>query len=319
MSSILRNSKKKIIKNKLKKSNIIQIYSKNIKIRDYIRFDHEGAILLFPEKNNHFFWKEIDYSNPTDMITINSKEESKLLLQKWNTMDSENFQIPADIFLNETIPLNDFILRYDLHKNNKKSYIYFRCVVYKDRKKFNDNRILVGAIIANFNKGKYQILNPISIENDTKHIMNNQSIGYRGINVEKLKNMSNNNFNKLMDYFEQTLIDWYSIEYALLNPVVKEQIKNRKIGQKNYSEIEEYEYRKNNKVVYIKRLPITIEDLIVGEKRKYEHHTDKWGVLGHWRTYKNGKKTWIKPYEKGSKRNQKLENPEIRERIIITE
>ena len=28
-----------------------------------------------------------------------------------------------------------------------------------------------------------------------------------------------------------------------------------------------------------------------------------WGVMGHWRTYKNGKRVWIKPYRKGKERN----------------
>ena len=28
-----------------------------------------------------------------------------------------------------------------------------------------------------------------------------------------------------------------------------------------------------------------------------------WGVIGHWRRYKSGKKVWIEPYRKGKKRN----------------
>lgn len=35
------------------------------------------------------------------------------------------------------------------------------------------------------------------------------------------------------------------------------------------------------------------------EKRKYERHTESWGVRGFWRTSKLGKRTWVNAYEKG--------------------
>lgn len=35
--------------------------------------------------------------------------------------------------------------------------------------------------------------------------------------------------------------------------------------------------------------------------RKYERHTDSWGVRGHYRTYKSGKTVWVRPYTKGEK------------------
>ncbi len=42
-------------------------------------------------------------------------------------------------------------------------------------------------------------------------------------------------------------------------------------------------------------------------KRKYEKHTDSFGVRGHYRTYKNGRVVWVRPYVKGeqSKREDK--------------
>jgi hypothetical protein len=41
--------------------------------------------------------------------------------------------------------------------------------------------------------------------------------------------------------------------------------------------------------------------------RKYERHTDSWGVRGHYRTYKSGKTVWVRPFVKGNaeKRNDK--------------
>lgn len=41
--------------------------------------------------------------------------------------------------------------------------------------------------------------------------------------------------------------------------------------------------------------------------RKYERHTESWGVRGHYRTYKSGKTVWVKGYTKGdlSKRSDR--------------
>jgi DNA-dependent RNA polymerase auxiliary subunit epsilon len=39
-------------------------------------------------------------------------------------------------------------------------------------------------------------------------------------------------------------------------------------------------------------------------KRKYEKHTESFGVRGHYRTYKSGKTVWVRPYVKGEKVGQ---------------
>lgn len=42
-------------------------------------------------------------------------------------------------------------------------------------------------------------------------------------------------------------------------------------------------------------------------KREYKRHTESWNVRGFWRTYKSGKKVWIKPSVRGNK-NSKPKN-----------
>jgi hypothetical protein len=48
----------------------------------------------------------------------------------------------------------------------------------------------------------------------------------------------------------------------------------------------------------------TIDSETVSElpqpKRRYEKHTEAWGVRGHYRTYKSGKTVWVKGYTKGN-------------------
>jgi hypothetical protein len=61
------------------------------------------------------------------------------------------------------------------------------------------------------------------------------------------------------------------------------------------------------------RRMLTVRKYTIGSEvlselpRKYERHTDSWGVRGHYRTYKSGKTVWVKGYTKGDaeKRNDR--------------
>lgn len=43
-------------------------------------------------------------------------------------------------------------------------------------------------------------------------------------------------------------------------------------------------------------------------KRKYQKHTESWGVRGHYRKYKSGRVVWVRPYTKG--KSEKREDKE---------
>lgn len=69
-----------------------------------------------------------------------------------------------------------------------------------------------------------------------------------------------------------------------------------------------------------KRKEVTIDGITIkkGAKSKIKlsrsgmimnRHADVWGVIGHWRHYKNGKKIYIEPYKKGPKRLTKDPDP----------
>lgn len=71
--------------------------------------------------------------------------------------------------------------------------------------------------------------------------------------------------------------------------------------------------RKNRSGSKNNRRMLTVRKYTIGSEvlselpRKYERHTDSWGVRGHYRTYKSGKTVWVKAYTKGDaeKRNDK--------------
>ena len=58
--------------------------------------------------------------------------------------------------------------------------------------------------------------------------------------------------------------------------------------------------RSNKRMLTVRKYTIGSE--VLSElPRKYERHTDSWGVRGHYRTYKSGKTVWVRPYTKGEK------------------
>lgn len=58
--------------------------------------------------------------------------------------------------------------------------------------------------------------------------------------------------------------------------------------------------RSNKRMLTVRRYMIGEEMLseLPQPKRKYEKHTESFGVRGHYRTYKSGKTVWVRPYEK---------------------
>ena len=69
-----------------------------------------------------------------------------------------------------------------------------------------------------------------------------------------------------------------------------------------------YKDEKTNKVKIVKYIDINSEDVDrLLEHSKREITCPAWGVVGHYRTYKSGKKIWIAPYKKGKYRD----NPDM--------
>lgn len=65
----------------------------------------------------------------------------------------------------------------------------------------------------------------------------------------------------------------------------------------------------NRRMLTVRKYTVSEELLseLPQPKRKYEKHTESFGVRGHYRRYKSGKTVWVRPYTKGepSKRNDK--------------
>ena len=63
-------------------------------------------------------------------------------------------------------------------------------------------------------------------------------------------------------------------------------------------------YKKVNRTKLVKVTRVSDEELNAIEPHSIRTFTCPcWGVAGHWRTYKSGKKIWINPYRKGKQRS----------------
>ena len=125
-------------------------------------------------------------------------------------------------------------------------------------------------------------------------------------------------------YVPLMLEAWYGIQIALLHPIVKYVFENpRRVKNQDYRKAKTSTLRKNI-VKYIKYHSINVEEIeeaIYGKvncidgKRKLNRRALVWYVVGHWRTYKNGKKIFVQPYWKGALKELKKAIPD-RERQI---
>lgn len=116
---------------------------------------------------------------------------------------------------------------------------------------------------------------------------------------------------------------WYGIQIALLHPVVRDVFRNprtvvEKIGTTKHKN------PKKAKVTYVKEHVINEDELdrltygVSSKSNTRKRHALIWYVIGHWRTYKNGKSVFVQPHWKGALRDTRLADSRERE-IVLTQ
>lgn len=126
---------------------------------------------------------------------------------------------------------------------------------------------------------------------------------------------------RLQDSIARAITAFYSVNAALLNPVVVD-VYNNKTSRIPDRSITAKKPSKRGKIRYIKRHFMTVDDVDKAfEKRGFVRKAMIWYVTGHWREYKSGKKVFIQGYWKGALRNMKgtvFKDLEPRERELVT-
>ena len=182
----------------------------------------------------------------------------------------------------------------------------------------SDDPVTIGAIVSYFDYGS--IVTTIDVLKGSDYVMSGIELGYKNISENTKKRISSNlKVTEIQSVMSNILSAWYGIQISCLHPTIKEVFSKGRTSVLEDANKRSNSNNKNKKkkIKYIKRHYITIDD--INDKLNNNSYNRKslcWYVTGHWRTYKNGKKVFIKPYWKGILRESK--NTEIRERIVDT-
>lgn len=109
----------------------------------------------------------------------------------------------------------------------------------------------------------------------------------------------------LIELFRYVKFGYMLIQKALYErPVVFCEVSSRKVSRLPYGGKGDRKKKRAVKAVRVMRT--NAEEFARYTKKQREISCPCWGVIGHWRNCKSGKKVWVRPYRKGRERD----NPE---------
>ena len=272
--------------------------------------------------------EKISKHHPSDHIYL-SHEEDIFLMDLWEGNVNGKISIPSDIFFAKTIPLKDCIITVDESDlENNIVTVNYRVIIFDDYESVVDGLKgrktevgIVGAIVPIFSG-----FNTSPIAFSIFVVPGSNSITAKVVFLKKdfAEKAKTLNYQFYADYFISLMESWYGIQIALLHPAVKDVFKHPKITKEVSEERNTSKSKKHRKAKYIRKHYLTIEKLEEVSKskeaRKINRKCLSWYVIGHWRTYKNGKKVFVMPYWKGVLRDvKKNSDGDMREREINIE
>lgn len=263
-------------------------------------------------------------SSPSDYI-IFTKETKRILNDYYHDLikldhnivtDIVNDSIPNDIFIADTVPLPDVVFRMAVH--NKE---YTRVT-----SEFYIRFLYTGTdfIIVVSNTGEGQSCGAVRVVQDSDKYKIDESIVYVDDpnDPKYTKQPIYKNALKLITVAVAShfLAEWYSLQIMMLNPAIRERLFTRngkeKLRCKDSSVVGSDSTSKKSKrrAKYIKYKEIS--EVILKSDIVRKQHTMCWYVIGHYRHYSSGKKTWVNGYWKGPLRELQKNLDEGRERLL---
>jgi|GEM_PF-1592895 len=285
-------------------------------------------VSFLPEPNNALLLKRIAQSSPSDIIRLTGESDRRLmaLWEDSNKTQVKNGEvtIPSDLFFAETIPLMDCRIVVDeTGEGETGCTTAYRVVIFggygEKLKNAGENDIVeVGAVFLDPHpQTKAAIVVPICAARGVDKIMGGR-LGYLNMSEkcreETIKKISVQEISQMVVALLET---WYGIQIALLHPMVRDLFKKPRVVL-DHQDRKPDKGHKKRKVRYIKQHSLNDEELentIYGDTRTFTRRALIWYVIGHWRTYADGRKVFVQPYWKGALRNIKTDVPD-REREI---
>lgn len=293
---------------------------------------------LFSQMESEVMMAEINQSNPSDEIILDP-EAAERLYSMWSgkKLDFDDLQpCPADIFHNDTIPMRDCMIRVvdpdeDIFLPNRT--IHLRNNVETIRVVVGEKNSYIVLDASTNNKRYFTAMFKLNIGDDRNFVTISEEFdfvvyvnnGDRDSFISYL--MADNpltpsftNYEILRQRLQNSLNMWYGVQISLLNPKLKtiigKGVKAKYSGECGGSK-KALDKKGKRKAHYVKRHVIGNSDIDnVMSEHGFTRKTMAWYVIGHWRSYKDGKKVFIQPYWKGPLRATQKNLDDIRERVV---
>ena len=286
-------------------------------------------IVFLPEELNQALAEPIGASWPSDVIRL-TRESDKMLMGLWEDADksiAENggVTIPVDLFFTGTVPLMDCMISVDETMDggvvNSFRIVIFDGYAEKLRVATEGEAVKVGAIITEDARTGTALVLPINVILGIDKVLFG-ACGYRGMSDGLREYLSEHvDSGTVRGLHLACLETWYGIQIALLHPVVRDVFQNpRTIRDKTKDRWAAPARR--NRVRYVREHVVNEEALgkaIYGDEdgngKDFVRRALIWYVIGHWRTYSDGRRVFVRPYWKGALRDLKASD-QLREREI---
>ena len=233
---------------------------------------------------NPDLYEKINQSSPSDEIILNG-ESMQSFVNLWTGGRDTDDACPSDIFLNNTIPLKDCIIRYEELElsTTRISVCEDSAYLIRDFEYEKNHMTMVQSILVNEGED-FVSLGPFEITNCPEKIASKVMAMPDFLEMEQKLNIA-------------SLKTWYGIQISLLNPILKEGISEGRKVKYDGACCGKKKVLRNGKrkTHYVKRHIIKKFDIIdiLSKNKTFERKTFCWYVIGHWRTNKNGKKSFV--------------------------
>lgn len=280
----------------------------------------EAFVGLEDNENAKELRKFLSPYSPSDYITLDREADIRLI-SLWAPIDEEYHRTPADVFFTKTVPLEDCDIVVDESGDENGRVMGCRVHIAEDYgqivdKASADGELSYGVGLITVDNGLGDILwySGIFVNRDDDYISLTNPVF-----TKKQIIQTDAVINSALETTASFMHTWYGIQIALLHPEIKDVFSRPKI-EALHEPVTNAPQRKR-KTKYIKKHIIRAEDIDAALKKASHGNANRkclaWYVIGHWRTYKNGKKVFIAPYWKGVMRGLKRNTKgDERERIM---
>ena len=290
-----------------------KIKSTYAKFIDTFKFEHEdNKRKLYVVSNLDFyrmlFFQRQDLGKKLDWTNLDNVDKLKVD-EHIVVDDNANVDYGIDSFRNPA--LNKFGVEYylDGKKDNKYDDIYFGVNRYAFNLITTDNKtIKVACLLESYIDGHVSILGYFECDGKKEMFITLFLDTKKGEPKFRLEDMD-------MQAYCNELLDVY-VQYSILQSIMKNKPSMVKVVNERVVVDEVADSKKSrgsnnsnsgkrNSVRIVKEIVIR-DTAQTGKGRGTKHNMQcpSWGVIGHYRKYKNGKVVWIAPYKKGKQRSK---------------